>query len=100
MRVTRLVRLEREARERPYPGCGRTHRSSTDHSAPLYTDRLADGEWLELGGLLATAATPSCPRCQRYGLDIGRLTDDQKRRTLTLLRALSGSSTPVGRAST
>ena len=100
MRVTRLAKLEREARERPCPGCGRTHHLAPGRSAPLHTDRLGDGEWLELGGLLANAATPSCPQCGRYELDIGRLTDHQRRRALTLLRALSGSTTPVGRDST
>ena len=100
MRMTRLVKLEREARERPCSECGRTHQRPPDRPAPLHADRLADGEWLELGSLLAAAAGPSCLRCGRCGLDIGRLTDDQKRRALILLRTLSSSTIPVGRDST
>lgn len=60
-------------------------------------DRPTADEWVELAELMVTATTPECPRCWRVGFDIEQLTDDQKHRTLTLLRKLSDS--PLARSS-
>jgi hypothetical protein len=87
---TRLAKLERWARERPCPLCGRTDvRQVTEQPAPA---RLDAAEQHELTLLLKVASTPPCVRCGRAGHDIARLTDDQKRRTATLLRTLLDSS--------
>jgi hypothetical protein len=97
VRMTRVARLERFVRERPCPGCGRLyHPPKATHATP--SDRLSADELVELAELMATAATPECPRCGHVGFDIGRLTDDQKRRTLALLRILTDS--PLARSST
>jgi hypothetical protein len=52
--------------------------------------RLDATEQRELTLLVKAASTPPCIRCGRTGHDATRLTDDQKRRTLTLLRVLLG----------
>jgi hypothetical protein len=55
-------------------------------------DRLDAAEQRELVLLLKAASTSPCARCGRTGHATSRLTDDQKRRTLVLLRVLFGSS--------
>jgi hypothetical protein len=49
----------------------------------------------ELVGLLRAMATRPCVRCGRSGHDIGRLTHDQKRHTLRLLRKLYAREYPI-----
>lgn len=97
MRVTRVAKLERQAREHPCPVCGRSSHPPKA-TAARSGDRLPPDEWAGLAELLRVAAAPPCPRCGHIELDIGRLTDDQKRRTLALLRVLCDS--PFGRGST
>ena len=85
----RLSRLERLARERPCPGCGRISASGPPAEEPDW-QLLGAAERAELAGLVAAGSTPPCPRCGRAGHDLTRLTDDQLDRTLRLLRKLYG----------
>lgn len=86
----RLAKLERLARERPCPVCGRAYRPH-DPSAPVPDLlRLTADARDELARLLGAAATPRCPQCGRSGHDLARLNDDQKRHALRLLRVPFG----------
>jgi hypothetical protein len=79
---SRLAKLERLARERPCPACGRTH-PPHDPSAPVPDpERLTTEEQDELAELFAAGATPPCVRCGRSEYDLSRMTDDQLTRTL------------------
>ena len=82
------MRLERLIRERPHRGHGRTYSLPRAVAVLPELHRLDAGEQRELVALLGTAANEPCALCARSGYDIARLTDDQKRRTLRLLRTL------------
>ena len=86
----RVERLERLAHERPCPGCGRLRPPAGAPAQAIEWARLGVGERRELVGLLRVAAAPVCARCGRAGYDIRKLTYDQKRRVMILLRVLSG----------
>jgi hypothetical protein len=72
--------------------CGREDALRTAVADLPELARLDATEQQELAELLAAVSTTPCARYGRLGHDIARLTDDQKRRTLILLRVLFGSS--------
>ena len=85
----RMDRLERLARERPCPGCGRVAGSGPPAEEPEWA--LVDAaERGELAGLVSARSMPPCPRCGRSGHDLSRMTDEQLDRTLWLLRKVCG----------
>jgi hypothetical protein len=87
----RIARLERLARERPCPVCGRTH-PPHDPAAPVPDwERLNTKEQNELTRLIGAGMTVPCVRCGRSDFDLSRMTDDQLTRALQLLRALFGT---------
>jgi hypothetical protein len=91
----RLAKLERLARERPCPVCGRTH-PPHDPSAPVPDwERLSAKEQDELARLIRAGMTVPCARCGRSDYDLSRMTDDQLTRTLQLLRTLLGQPQPA-----
>lgn len=94
MKQNRLTRLERLARERPCPGCGRVSRPRSAPGMAYDPNRLSAEEQRELARLLRAGTTEPCVRCGCAGYDIARLTDNQKRHTLRLLRTLSGRTQP------
>ena len=91
---SRLNRLERLARERPCPRCGRVAGSGPPAEAPEWA-RLDAVEQAELAWLVAVGTSPQCPRCGRAGHDLSRMTDDQLDRTLWLLRKVYGREYPA-----
>ena len=86
----RLAKLERLARDRPCSGCGRASALQRGVRALPELDRLDAAEQEELALLLGVASTGPCGRCGRSGHDIARLSDEQKHRTLALLRVVLG----------
>jgi hypothetical protein len=95
VKPSRLTRLERRARERPCPGCGRTHVPRSPSAAIPDPTRLSAVEQRELAGLLAAASTLACSRCGRSGHDLSRMTDEQLDRALRLLQKLLGPTAPA-----
>lgn len=91
---SRLAKLERLARERPCPACGRAP-VPRDPSAPEPDwARLSPAERDELARLIGAVMVAPCARCGRADHDLARLTDDQRHRLLQLLGTLVGFSPP------
>ena len=90
MKSSRLARLERLARERPCPVCGRKHPLHDPSAAVPDWERLSTKEQDELTRLVGAGMTAPCARCGRSEYDFSRMTDDQLTRTLQLLRTLLG----------
>jgi hypothetical protein len=89
VRKTRLTRLEQIAQRHSCPECGRAYLARGATRGMPGLARLSAGERGELARLLVAAAR-RCERCRAAVHHVGRLTDDQKRRTLGLLRILLG----------
>jgi hypothetical protein len=88
----RLAKLERLARQRPCPVCGRTH-PPHDPSAPVPDwERLSTKEQGELARLIKAGMTAPCVRCGLADFDLSGMTDDQLTRALQLLRTVMGQS--------
>jgi hypothetical protein len=93
VKTSRIAKLERLARERPCPGCGRScHPPGPREGEEADYDRLSGAEQEELAEVFAAAVTPACARCGRADFDITRMTDDQLERALHLLRTVMGRS--------
>ena len=90
MKTSRIARLERLARERPCPACGRV-RAAHDPAAPVPDwDRLTTEEQGELERFIRASMPAPCARCGRGDHDLTRMTDDQLERALHLLRTVMG----------
>ena len=95
MNRNRVAKLERVARERPCPECGRIDTPPVPNAAEPDYDRLNRAESEELGELIQGMITPPCSRCGRSAHDLTGQTDEQLNRALALLRKLFGPELPV-----
>ncbi len=94
MKHTRLVKLERLARDWTCPKCGlQPPPGGLEESSEL--ERLSRAEREELLRLVELSATAPCRRCGQAGRRMDLLTDDQLDRALALLRAMFGSEDPL-----